>query len=157
MRHLLLAATIVLCACGSSSGGGSQLAVAGSPESLTYVPELKVDLASMTKRPSGLYLKDLAVGEGAEAVQGSTVDVHYTGWLASGLEFDSSRGSDPFSFTVGRGKVIAGWDEGVVGMKVGGKRKLTIPYDLAYGEAGHPPDIPAKAALKFDVELLEVK
>ena len=91
MRHLLLAATIVLCACGSSAGGGSQLAVAGSPESLTYVPELKVDLASMTKRPSGLYLKDLAVGEGPEAVQGSTVEVHYTGWLASGLEFDSSR------------------------------------------------------------------
>lgn len=157
MRHLLLAATIVLCACGSSSGGGSQLAVAGSPESLTYVPELKVDLASMTKRPSGLYLKDLAVGEGPEAVQGSTVEVHYTGWLASGLEFDSSRGSDPFSFTVGRGKVIAGWDEGVVGMKVGGKRLLVLPPDLGYGAAGAGGVIPPGATLVFEVELLGVR
>jgi FKBP-type peptidyl-prolyl cis-trans isomerase FkpA len=157
MRHLLLFATVVLWACGSSSGGGSQLAVAGSPESLTYVPELKVDLASMTKRPSGLYLKDLAVGAGAEAVQGSTVDVHYTGWLASGLEFDSSRGSDPFSFTVGRGKVIAGWDEGVVGMKVGGKRLLVLPPDLGYGAAGAGGVIPPGATLIFEVELLGVR
>jgi FKBP-type peptidyl-prolyl cis-trans isomerase FkpA len=157
MRHLLLAATIILCACGSSAGGGSQLAVAGSPESLTYVPELKVDLASMTKRPSGLYLKDLAVGAGAEAVQGRTVDVHYTGWLASGLEFDSSRGSDPFSFTVGGGRVIAGWDEGVVGMKVGGKRLLVLPPDLGYGAAGAGGVIPPGATLIFEVELLGVR
>ena len=157
MRHLLLAATIVLLACSSSNGGRGQLAVAGSPESLTYVPELKVDLASMTRRPSGLYLKDLAVGTGAEATRGSTVDVHYTGWLASGLEFDSSRGNDPFSFTVGGGRVIAGWDEGVEGMKVGGKRLLVLPPDLGYGEAGAGGVIPPGATLVFEVELLGVR
>ena len=157
MRHLLLAASLVLCACGPSTGGRSQPAVAGAPESLTYVPELKVDLASMTKRPSGLYLKDLVVGTGAEAATGRTVDVHYTGWLASGLEFDSSRGSDPFSFTVGRGRVIAGWDEGVVGMKVGGKRLLVLPPDLGYGQAGAGGVIPPGATLVFEVELLGVR
>jgi FKBP-type peptidyl-prolyl cis-trans isomerase len=75
----------------------------------------------------------------------------------SGKQFDSSRGKDPFEFELGKGAVIKGWDQGVVGMKVGGQRKLTIPYDLAYGEAGSPPNIPPKAALKFDVELLDVE
>jgi len=83
--------------------------------------------------------------------------VHYTGTLMSGKKFDSSRDrGDPFEFKLGAGQVIKGWDQGVAGMKVGGKRKLVIPYDLAYGEAGHPPDIPAKSALKFDVELIAV-
>ncbi len=108
--------------------------------------------------PEKLEIVDEAVGKGREAKTGDTVRVHYTGTLMSGKKFDSSRDrDDPFEFKLGAGSVIKGWDQGVVGMKVGGKRKLTIPWDLAYGEAGNPPTIPAKAALKFDVELIEVK
>lgn len=103
-------------------------------------------------------IEDVKVGQGAEAKEGSTVSVHYTGTLTSGKKFDSSRDrNEPFEFTVGQGQVIKGWEKGVVGMKVGGKRKLTIPYDMAYGEAGKPPDIPPRATLLFDIELLEVK
>jgi FKBP-type peptidyl-prolyl cis-trans isomerase FkpA len=156
MRHLLLAAALVLTACRPSSGG-SQVQVAGRPESLTYVPELKVDLTNMSKQASGLYLQDLTVGTGAVATPGSTVDVHYTGWLADGRKFDSSRGGAPFSFTIGRGMVIPGWDEGVAGMKVGGKRKLVLPPELGYGEAGAGGVIPPGATLVFEVELLGVR
>lgn len=156
MRHVLLAAALVLTSCRPSSGG-SQVQVAGRPESLTYVSELNVDLTSMTKQASGLYLQDLTVGTGAEATPGSTVDVHYTGWLADGRKFDSSRGGAPFSFSIGRGMVIAGWDEGVAGMKVGGKRKLVLPPELGYGQAGAGGVIPPGATLVFEVELLGVR
>ncbi len=103
-------------------------------------------------------IDDVKVGTGAEAKDGSTVKVHYTGTLKDGTKFDSSRDKgQPFEFTIGSGQVIKGWDKGVVGMKVGGQRKLTIPYDLAYGEEGKPPSIPPRATLLFDIELLEVK
>lgn len=112
----------------------------------------------MTKTPSGLRYQDLAKGQGAEATAGRNVSVHYTGWLPNGEKFDSSRDRDqPFGFTLGAGQVIAGWDEGVAGMKVGGRRKLVIPPDLGYGTAGAPPDIPPGATLVFDVELLDVR
>ncbi len=102
--------------------------------------------------------EDIAVGTGAEAKADSTVSVHYTGTLKNGTKFDSSRDhGKPFEFTIGSGQVIKGWDKGVVGMKVGGKRKLTIPADLGYGDQGHPPTIPPRATLLFDIELLEVK
>jgi FKBP-type peptidyl-prolyl cis-trans isomerase len=102
--------------------------------------------------------EDVAVGSGTEAHEGSTVKVHYTGTLKNGTKFDSSRDrNEPFEFTLGKGMVIAGWDKGVVGMKVGGKRKLTIPSELGYGDKGSPPKIPPKATLLFDVELVEVK
>lgn len=108
--------------------------------------------------PTKLEITDEKVGTGKEAKAGDTVRVHYTGTLMNGTKFDSSRDrNEPFEFTLGQGQVIKGWDQGVPGMKVGGKRKLVIPYDLAYGEAGSPPKIPAKAALKFDVELVDVK
>ncbi len=108
--------------------------------------------------PTKLEIKDEVVGTGKEAKTGSTVSVHYTGTLMNGTEFDSSKKTGkPFEFTLGEGHVIKGWDQGVVGMKVGGKRKLTIPSDLAYGENGSPPTIPPNAALKFDIELLDVK
>ena len=103
-----------------------------------------------------LVKEDVKVGTGPEAKSGDTVKVQYTGRLMSGTKFDSSVGRDPFEFTIGTGSVIKGWDQGVVGMRVGGKRKLTIPSRLAYGKKGSPPKIPANAALKFDIELLEI-
>jgi FKBP-type peptidyl-prolyl cis-trans isomerase len=107
---------------------------------------------------SGLKYIDEKVGDGAEAKTGNTVEVHYTGWLKDGTKFDSSKDrGQPFSFPLGGGRVIKGWDEGVAGMKVGGKRKLIIPFELAYGEAGRPPVIPPKSELTFDVELLRVR
>ncbi|AHB06448.1 MULTISPECIES: FKBP-type peptidyl-prolyl cis-trans isomerase [Pandoraea] len=106
---------------------------------------------------SGLEYDDLQVGEGAEAVAGKTVSVHYTGWLTDGTKFDSSKDrNQPFDFVLGGGMVIRGWDEGVQGMKVGGKRKLVIPPQLGYGARGAGGVIPPNATLVFEVELLDV-
>jgi len=107
---------------------------------------------------SKLEITDLHVGTGDEATSGCLVDVHYTGWLTDGSKFDSSldRGQ-PFSFALGGGQVIQGWDQGVVGMKVGGKRKLTIPPELGYGRRGAGGVIPPNATLIFEVELLSVR
>jgi len=106
---------------------------------------------------SGLIYEDLDPGAGAEAQRGQRVTVHYTGWLTSGAKFDSSKDrNDPFEFNLGRGEVIAGWDEGVTGMKVGGRRKLTIPAQLGYGARGAGGVIPPNATLVFEVELLAV-
>jgi len=112
----------------------------------------------------GLVKTDTVVGKGKEAVAGKTVEVHYTGWLYEpkapkqhGKQFDSSVGRGPFSFPLGAGRVIKGWDEGVAGMKVGGKRTLVIPPELGYGKRGAGGVIPPDATLVFDVELLDVK
>ena len=105
-----------------------------------------------------LKIEDQVVGTGAEAIKGKTVSVHYTGWLTDGKKFDSSKDrGQPFQFPLGGGRVIQGWDEGVAGMKVGGKRKLTIPPEKGYGPNGFPPVIPANATLVFEVELLGVR
>ena len=101
-------------------------------------------------------IEDVVKGKGPEAVRGKTVEVHYTGWLEDGKQFDSSAGGQPFSFRLGAGEVIEGWDRGVAGSKVGGKRKLTLPPELGYGARGAPPDIPPNATLVFEVELLAV-
>jgi peptidylprolyl isomerase len=105
---------------------------------------------------SGLRYVDVKVGSGASPIKGKQVKVHYTGTLENGKQFDSSVGKAPFTFDIGVGQVIAGWDEGVMGMKVGGKRKLIIPSKLGYGAAGAGGVIPPNATLLFDVELLEV-
>lgn len=118
----------------------------------------QVSNAEMVTTASGLQYQDILVGSGAAAKSGDTVSVHYTGTLADGSKFDSSldRGT-PFEFTIGAGRVIKGWEEGLLGMNVGGKRRLIIPPDLGYGPAGYPPVIPQNATLYFDIELLAIK
>ena len=130
--------------------------MSGDPASLRFAPSLHVNLAAMTRTASGLYYRDLAEGHGAQA-DGRTAVVHYTGWLANGKRFDTSRGGQPFTFSVGAGEVIAGWDEGVAGMRVGGRRLLVVPPGLGYGAQGADDAIPPNATLVFDVELIDVR
>ena len=149
-RWVLVALLFAPIACGTSR---EKARAAGG-----FAAELGVDSTKMTRMPSGLRYQDVAQGQGAEAVAGRAVTVHYTGWLPDGKKFDSSRDhGQPFTFTLGAGQVIAGWDQGVEGMRVGGRRKLVLPPDLGYGAAGAPPDIPPGATLVFDVEVLDVK
>lgn len=113
---------------------------------------------SITQTASGLGIEELVLGEGELATSGQTVTVHYTGWLIDGKKFDSSVDrDDPFEFPLGAGRVIRGWDEGVQGMKVGGRRRLTIPPTLGYGARGAGGVIPPNATLVFEVELLGVE
>jgi peptidylprolyl isomerase len=114
--------------------------------------------AKVVTTNSGLKYEDIVVGKGPSPKKGDMVSVHYTGWLTDGKKFDSSRDrGQPFQFPIGEGRVIKGWDEGVMTMKVGGQRKLTIPPDLAYGPRGTPGGpIPPNATLVFDVELLKI-
>src|SRR5205823_5207766 len=134
------------------------LAASGSLWAWASDPQDKKDEKVITTK-SGLKYVELKEGTGDEAKAGQTVEVHYTGWLKDGKKFDSSKDrNQPFSFPLGAGRVIKGWDEGVAGMKVGGKRKLIIPPDLAYGKRGAGNGlIPPDAELTFEVELLGIK
>ncbi len=148
-RTIVVVAGVLLAACGSEENAAARL---------EFAPELEVNVEALTRTASGLQYQDLVVGDGDEAVPGNAVVVHYTGWLVDGTKFDSSVDAGrPFPFTLGAGEVITGWDEGVAGMRVGGKRKLVVTPDLGYGAAGYPPVIPRSATLVFDVELLEVQ
>lgn len=133
-------------------------AAMGSASGITFAPSLGVDMNAMTKTATGLAYKDTKVGTGPVAKAGQTATVQYTGWLPDGTKFDSSRDrKEPFQFPLGAHRVIPGWDEGVAGMHVGGRRLLVVPPDLGYGAAGAGGVIPPNATLVFDVELLGVK
>jgi FKBP-type peptidyl-prolyl cis-trans isomerase len=140
--------TITLAACGGGDAPGGDV---------TFDSSLNVNLDQMNHAANGLYSRDLTEGTGATATSGSIAVVHYTGWLPDGTEFDSSRRGQPFRFPVGGGQVIQGWDEGVAGMKVGGRRQLVIPPALGYGNREMGGVIPANSTLVFDVELLGVE
>jgi len=126
------------------------------PALLTYHPDLHVDITEMRVRPSGLWLQDLVPSEGDTATRGSMVLVRYTGWLHDGTLFESNADTDPFEFRLGAGEMLEGWDEGIVGMRRGGKRKLILPYQLAYGEAGEG-EVPPFATLVYDIELIDFR
>jgi peptidylprolyl isomerase len=150
----LLFATALLAACGDAGPDQSGLPPANRVAD-RYAAALRVRLEEMEPRPTGLYVQDVVLGEGARADSGDVATVHYTGWLSSGGEFDTSRDGSPLEIALGYGRVIAGWDQGVVGMRVGGQRRLVVPPALGYGGGGRGR-IPGNATLVFDVELLEV-
>lgn len=135
------------------------LSLAAAGAAYMFAPRSKAPAAGPeVTTPSGLRYADLVVGAGPSPRTGQTAVVHYTGTLTNGTEFDSSRRKGrPLEFQLGRGVVIEGWDEGVATMKVGGRRRLTVPPQLGYGERGSPPAIPPNATLVFDIELLGVK
>lgn len=156
---LLASVALVLAACnGSNEGTFDPGTYSTDPATATFAPALNVSIPSMTKTASGLYTKDLIVGTGATAAAGYTARVNYTGWLINGSKFDTSEGKAPgyFEFLMNAGQVIKGWEEGVRGMKVGGKRQLVIPPDLAYGTGGSGA-IPANAILVFEITLVQVR
>ena len=139
----VLSAVLAASACGKSA--------AEHEAAMKRAVELSVAVTS-------LGIEDVKVGTGAEATPGRRVTVHYTGTLMDGTKFESSKDrNEPYAFVLGQREVIAGWDEGIKGMKVGGVRRLTIPSTMAYGSSPQGPDIPPNAALKFDVELLGVE
>jgi len=153
----------ILLLAGSASSGWAALSATAVASEAGKAMEPSKDSAGKDSAgkeivtPSGLKYSDLKVGAGAEAKAGDAVEVHYTGWLVDGTKFDSSRDSNrPFRFKLGAGQVIKGWDEGVAGMRVGGKRKLTIPAELGYGRQGAGSVIPPGATLVFEVELLGI-
>jgi len=131
---------------------GTALAVA-PPEELNYHPDLMVEIPAMRRLPTGVLVQDLAPGEGDTLAVGNTVTVRYIGWLPDGTRFDGNEDGEPIRFRVGVGMVIPGWDDGLIGMRAGGKRKLVIPPDQGYGADGSGP-IPPNATLVFDVEVL---
>lgn len=150
---LLTLLALLAAACGKDTPAPPAVPI----EKTTFAASTGVQLAQMTKKPSGLYVRDLVVGAGEVATPNRRVEVHYVGELADGREFDKNEAGDtPLDFVLGTGQVIVGWDEGVAGMRVGGKRQLVIPPELAYGAEGIGP-IPPNAVLVFTVELVAVR
>ena len=166
---LSAATTFALLAC--ASGGGSTTSAGpssagsaatasipipavpdGDIEHTAFNPSLNVELSKMTRRPTGLYVQDFEIGTGSVAARGRTAVLRYTGYLADGKQFDSGE----ITISLGANKVIRAWEDGVLGMRVGGKRRLVSPPHLAYGAKGSPPVIPPNAVLVFDMELTQV-
>ena len=158
---ILAAGTIVACsrrpAGEETSAPAPVLETSGQPGDLRYASSLQVDLSQMTRTASGLYYRDLLIGRGSVAASGQRVRVAYSGWLADGSLFDRSPDGRPYAFILGRGQVIRGWDEGLSGMRVGGRRLLVIPPVLAYGRQSPGAGIPPNATLVFDVRLTQVQ
>lgn len=162
MRYLrlpliLVAILFLVAACGRVETTNAPAGEGAASGGAAPAAPTKLQDSQLTTTPSGLKYADLVVGSGAEATSGSTASVHYTGWLENGTKFDSSldRGQ-PFDVKIGAGEVIKGWDEGLQGMKVGGKRQLIIPPALGYGSADQGT-IPPNSTLIFEVELVDVK
>lgn len=162
VRFILLASAATLAAgCNGTNKGVTAVDTSvytADPATSSYAAALNVTISSMTKTASGLYYKDLVTGAGATAAAGYTVRVRYSGWLVNGYLFDSTDGKTPayFEFLLNAGKVIKGWDEGVQGMKVGGKRQLVIPPGLGYGDSGSG-SVPGNAILVFEITLDQVR
>ena len=153
----LAALAAPLAACLDTTDDSPTAPAAVPIESANFATVLGVNLASSTKTASGLYYRDITVGTGATVSSGQRVSVRYTGWLSSGQQFDSNVSSaTPFEFQLGGGQVIAGFDQGFVGMRVGGQRQIIIPPALGYGPAGLGP-IPGNAILVFNVEVVSVR
>jgi hypothetical protein len=153
LRHLpMFAGAAILAACSNNDTPD----IPSNPAVEIYASGLGVNIANMTKKADALYVQDVVVGTGADAVVGKTLRMVYSGYLINGTKFDSNVGGAAFSFVLGSGQVIQGWDLGIQGMKVGGKRKLVIGSALGYGRSGSGP-IPANATLVFDVEILSLQ
>ena len=151
---LLLAATLIF-ACSQKETAPTDIKKSGDS---VMEKGAGVQSEKMVKTPTGLQYEDLVAGSGASPSPGNKVTVHYTGWLTDGRKFDSSVDrNEPFVFQIGAGQVIQGWDEGVMSMKIGGKRKLIIPANLGYGTAGAGGVIPPNATLVFEVILLDIR
>lgn len=145
-----LLASLLLGACSENS-------LPPTIETTTFAPALGVDLATSTKTASGVYTRDLAAGTGPAVTNGQQLSMRYTGWLANGTRFDGNEAGGPlFTFPLGTGAVIEGWDKGILGMKVGGRRQLIIPSALGYGANGSGP-IPGNAILVFNVEVVSAQ
>jgi FKBP-type peptidyl-prolyl cis-trans isomerase FkpA len=154
-RALTLIALVSAAAMAAAACESDPLRV--DPRNVTFAPELGIDLDAMTRTSSGLYYQDVEEGDGAIATAGSTVSAFYRGWLPNGTLFDEALPpDDPIRFPLGVGAVIAGWDEGVAGMRVGGVRKLVIPPSIGFGNQANGP-IPANSVLVFEVNLVEVE
>jgi len=154
-RRARFAAPLLLLAAAASACGVDDADVASNPATETFAPVTGVTIANMRTTTNGLYIQDLTIGAGIEAISGRIVSVLYTGWLTTGQVFDSNTTPPGIQFTLGRGSVIPGWDVGLVGMRPGGKRKLVIASPLAYGSEGQG-DIGKNKTLIFDVTLLSV-
>ncbi|MES2305252.1 MAG: FKBP-type peptidyl-prolyl cis-trans isomerase [Gemmatimonadota bacterium] len=152
ISRMLLPASLVLAACSSPTGESPVIAI----EATNFATALGVNLAGSTKLPSGMYIRDLDVGTGTAVANGQLLSMRYTGWLANGTQFDATGTKPPFQFRLGSGQVIAGWDQGVAGMKVGGKRQLVIPPALGYGSRTNGP-IPGNSVLVFNVEVVSAQ